>query len=347
MCHVGARQRERTLLVASRETVAQVSEVWNSLEATERWNLSQPVPTRLEELGLEFRAPGCPQVAVLDHLGRPAHAVAHELRIELRGRYGLDVTVEPDHEYRAASPSPLVASASALTPVWNQALTSAHPAGHSSSGAGKKVAVLDTGLDMGTNELVAFWQRLSPVRVQPADHNGHGTAVGKLILHFAPSADLYGVQVLGPDALGSAVDVLNGLIYALMSHEEFDVVHASLTSQPSSRCASLLGETVAFVRRQAQHSSSHPTRTIVAAAGNNVSALGYPALLPEAHVVGADDWYGMRANYSPPLTGVQNAHQELGGDASVPLGFMSGAGRRAVPLWGTSFAAAIRTGRML
>lgn len=113
-------------------------------------------------------------------------------------------------------------------------------------GAGVKVAVIDTGLDLGHP---AFAGRLAPAAqwYDFVDHDavpqevahgaadggyGHGTAVAGIVLQIAPNATLLPLRVLGPDGSGDTTDVAAAIDWAVA--QGADVVQLSLgTITPS------------------------------------------------------------------------------------------------------------------
>ena len=103
-------------------------------------------------------------------------------------------------------------------------------------GAGVKVAVIDTGIDLVHP---AFSGKLAPPHEwrdfvdddsYPQEvegwNYGHGTGVADLILQVAPNVTLLPIRALGPDGLGDTTDVLVAVDYAVQSGA--DIINLSL-----------------------------------------------------------------------------------------------------------------------
>ena len=150
------------------------------------------------------------------------------------------------------------------------------------TGAGVKIAVLDTGIDHEHPDLeynYAGGYDYVNSDTDPMDDNGHGTHVAGTIaavdndfgvIGVAPGASLYGVKVLGSDGKGSGSNIIAGINWAI--DNEMDIISMSLGSSTGS--SSLLNACNAAVNAGI---------VLVAAAGNSgtISGTGdtveYPA----------------------------------------------------------------------
>jgi subtilisin len=177
------------------------------------------------------------------------------------------------------------------------------------TGAGIRVAVLDTGFEINHLDFVGRTVVASTfVGGEPVDVHGHGThcagtAVGPRTLAVgegygvAPQAELYSAKVLRDNGSGTDGAILSGIAWAL-SHQ-CAVVSMSLGAAVSPGAAySRVYERVA-VRALAQGS------LIIAAAGNDsrraenvVAPVAHPANCPSIMAVGAVDDHGDVAAFS-------------------------------------------------
>lgn len=166
-----------------------------------------------------------------------------------------------------------------------------------SRGAGVKVVVIDTGLDMTHPDLAGNikggWNAITKSNDFNDDH-GHGThcggniaaldnAVG--IVGVAPKADLYGVKVLDANGSGTFDDVIAGMQWAVDNHME--VASMSLGADQGNQA---LADMVAAMKKGGV--------TLVAAAGNSGGAVGFPGGYPEAIAVAASDSNDALADFS-------------------------------------------------
>lgn len=122
-----------------------------------------------------------------------------------------------------------------LPKYWTDAWFNA-PAVHAiSTGAGVKVAVLDTGVELGHSQLVRQLLRTpggvvvgsdfvapdnTPAEEKisqkvPGDAYGHGTHVAGVIARHAPSAKIMPIRVLDPNGLGTLWTVARGIDFAV------------------------------------------------------------------------------------------------------------------------------------
>jgi subtilisin family serine protease len=173
-----------------------------------------------------------------------------------------------------------------------------------STGAGVRVAVVDSGVDAGHRRVgtvagyVAF--EVDPdakdaVRLVEGPHEdlvGHGTACAAIIRSLAPDVSLHSVRVLGANARGNGARLLAGIRWAVEAG--MDVVNLSL----SSRSEAWLGP----LREAADEASSRGC--VLVCAANNVPGPTYPAefasVISVAARPGGDPWE-IAANPHPPV----------------------------------------------
>lgn len=157
------------------------------------------------------------------------------------------------------------------------------------TGAGVKVAVLDTGIDLShpdlSPNLAAGVNVLNPRR-PASDDNGHGTHVAGIIaaalnglgvMGTAPRARLYPVKVLDRHGAGLLSDIIKGLEWCVQ--QGIQVANLSLGSPEGN---------ATFAEAVARAAAAGVV--VVAAAGNagpGPDTLGYPARYPQTIAVGA------------------------------------------------------------
>ncbi|MEO2267540.1 S8 family serine peptidase [Pseudoalteromonas sp. YIC-656] len=171
------------------------------------------------------------------------------------------------------------------------------------TGAGVKVAVLDTGYDLEHSDLQGrvvasrdFTYSMNAVD----DTNGHGTHTASTIagtgaesngkwVGVAPDADLVIGKVLSNNGGGSMYGILNGMQWAVMS-ENADIVNMSLGGSATS-CDGPLVDMVEALSDRA---------LFVISAGNSFTreTVGSPGCAPSALTVGAIDRDGNTASFS-------------------------------------------------
>jgi subtilisin family serine protease len=166
-----------------------------------------------------------------------------------------------------------------------------------SRGAGVVVAVVDTGVAPAPDlegRLLAGWNVLEG-SADAVDDNGHGTHVSGTIAEnadnglaevgLAPEVSILPVKVLDASGSGTDSDVAAGIVWA--SDHAARVVNLSLGGPTSSR---LLSDAV-------RYATAHGA-LVVAAAGNESGAVGYPARIATVLGVGAVDSSLARAAFS-------------------------------------------------
>ena len=178
------------------------------------------------------------------------------------------------------------------------------------SGAGVKVAVLDTGIDAGHPDLAGQVTGSANFTNDPAttDDNGHGTHVASLVAGtgaaaggarrgVAYGAKLLAGKVLNGDGQGQVSWVIDGMQWAVA--QGADVVNLSLGGQPTS--PSVDDPVVAALDSLTASSGT----LFVVAAGNTGGPVQSPGVAPSALTVGAVDQFDLTAQFSSrgPTTG--------------------------------------------
>jgi Subtilase family len=147
-------------------------------------------------------------------------------------------------------------------------------------GAGIKVAVIDTGLDLShpalANNLApsSEWRDYvdndtvpnddSGINVSSAKAYGHGTAVSGIILQIAPKVTILPLRVLSPTGKGNLDNVVKAIDYAISNGVQ--IINLSLGSIKSSLS---LSQEIAYAKTKGVY--------VIAAAGNNGKDADYPA----------------------------------------------------------------------
>ena len=180
---------------------------------------------------------------------------------------------------------------------WGVKRVEAPAAWATTRGAGVKVVVIDTGLDMKHPDLAANikggWNAITKTNDFTDDH-GHGTHCGGNIaaldndigiVGVAPKADLYGVKVLDAQGSGTFDDVIAGMQWAVDNHME--VASMSLGADQGNQA---LADMVAAMAKAGV--------TLIAAAGNSSGPVGFPGAYPGAIAVAAGDANDMLADFS-------------------------------------------------
>jgi subtilisin len=174
----------------------------------------------------------------------------------------------------------------------------------SSTGAGVKVAVVDSGIDgdhplvRGVAGAVALYydaEAEGEVRVEEGPHEdlfGHGTACAGIIRKAAPDAELYSVRVLGARLSGKGIVFAAGLRWCLS--KGMKVANLSLSS----------GKRDYFGLFHEIADEAYFRNMMLVSAVNNVPAPSYPSLYSSVFSVAAherNDPFGLDYNPSPPV----------------------------------------------
>jgi thermitase len=154
-------------------------------------------------------------------------------------------------------------------------------------GAGIKVAIIDTGVDLEHPGLkgvagnktqpthlapVTDWKDFVDNDALPQEVNGdtatgfgHGTGVAGIVLQIAPNAQIMPIRVLGPDGSGDVTNVVKGIEWAV--NHGAKVINLSLGSS----------EPVDAVRKMITWADSKGVFVVAAAGNTNDTNVTYPA----------------------------------------------------------------------
>lgn len=204
---------------------------------------------------------------------------------------------------------------------WGVARTGAPSAWASNkTGAGVKVAILDTGIDYSHRDLSGVYAGGTTFvsgTSAPMDDNGHGSHVsgsvaaaynGVGIVGVAPGVRLYSVKVLNSAGSGYVSDIIRGIDWSI--NNSMQVV--SMSFGTSSYIASL-DEAI-----QRAYASGI---VLVAAAGNSGTGsdtVGYPAKFSQVIAVAATDESNNRASFSSTGPAVSLAAPGVSINSTVP-----------------------------
>ncbi|MBI2906726.1 MAG: S8 family peptidase [Chloroflexi bacterium] len=213
-------------------------------------------------------------------------------------RHGSVRRVEDDVEAQALGK--LLASQPAEQLPWGVNRIDAELAWATNTGAGIKVAVVDTGIDLSHPDLAANIKggvnTINPSR-SAKDDNGHGSHVAGTIaavdnsigvVGVAPKASLYAVKVLGSSGSGWVSDIIEGIQWSVQNGMQ--VVNMSLGTS---------SDVVAF--HDALTAAYNAGILLVAAAGNSGPGdftVNYPAKYAEVIAVSATTSSDAIASYS-------------------------------------------------
>ncbi len=205
-----------------------------------------------------------------------------------------------DEQLPAWSLSAADGARSSLPSGWPEQMTREWAWG-GSSGAGVRVCVLDSGIELD-HPLVGTVERSVTVTKDgdeitiaddvSGDLCGHGTACAGIIRGLAPECELTSVRVLGAGYTGSGVVLLAGLRWAV--EQGFDVVNMSLSTTKRHYVDELheLADRAYF------------RRTMLVASAHNMPVESFPWRFASVVSVGShesDDPYAYYYNPSPPV----------------------------------------------
>lgn len=153
---------------------------------------------------------------------------------------------------------------------------------NTSYGSGVKVGILDTGSTLPDARNVFL---IDPPE-DPAEWNGHGTAVADLIRQIAPSSDLYSWRIANDEGQSNSFLLAQGVLAAVDSG--VDIINISMGSYGNSA-----------ILRGAIETAQQAGIVIFASAGNEgYDQVAYPAGYPGVVSVGAVDANGQHLNFS-------------------------------------------------
>jgi subtilisin family serine protease len=170
------------------------------------------------------------------------------------------------------------------------------------TGAGIRVCVLDSGVELGhsmvgeVQQSVAISMEGDEVIVEQNDTEGdlcgHGTACAGVIRSLAPDCELVSVRVLGAGFTGSGSVLLEGLRWAI--GQGYHVINMSL-STTKQKFAGLLHELA---------DSAYFRRSILVASAHNMPVESYPWRFSSVISVGSheqEDPFAYYYNPTPPV----------------------------------------------
>ncbi|MGH9220347.1 MAG: S8 family serine peptidase [Vicinamibacterales bacterium] len=187
-------------------------------------------------------------------------------------------------------------------------------------GAGARVAVLDTGIDCGHEDLAGgcvYGANFASFTL-PFDDHGHGTHVAGIIgarangvgvIGVAPEATVYAVKVLAGNGSGAWSWVAAGIDWAVAN--DMDVINMSLSGTSGSIA---LAEAVAAAQAAGV--------LVVSAAGNSgcCNTVGFPARYAGSMAIGAVDVNDVVASFSSTGPEVDVTAPGVAVRAPVPTG---------------------------
>lgn len=221
------------------------------------------------------------------------------------------IVVEPERVVRAIGPAaPLVEPGVVQETLLTWGLQAIGADLSPATGAGMRVAVLDTGLDLRHPDLTGrtVVGRSFVAGAQVQDGHGHGThctgtACGPRFPEVAPGygvayeSEIHVGKVLGDDGAGTDGAVLQGISWAVGNR--CWVISLSLGSPTE------VGERCSRVFEQAAQRAMQRGAIIIAAAGNeserrrgHIAPVGHPANCPSVLAVGAVDVQGRIADFA-------------------------------------------------
>ena len=187
-------------------------------------------------------------------------------------------------------------------------------------GAGARVAVLDTGIDCGHEDLAGgcVYGANFASFTQPFDDHGHGTHVAGIIgarangvgvIGVAPESTVYAVKVLAGNGSGAWSWVAAGIDWAVAN--DMDVINMSLSGTSGSIA---LADAVAAAQAAGV--------LVVSAAGNSgcCNTVGFPARYAGSMAIGAVDVNDVVASFSSTGPEVDVTAPGVAVRAPVPTG---------------------------
>ncbi len=172
-----------------------------------------------------------------------------------------------------------------------------------STGAGVKVAVIDSGIDNDHPAIaervkgyISFFEdREGQMHTSEEPHKdafGHGTACADIILRLAPDCDLYSIKVLGPTLSGKGGAFAAGLRWAI--EHDMQVINLSLGST-KKEYSGLFYELA---------DAAYFKNIMLVTAANNMPTTSYPSLYAAVASVACyegQDPYEFYYNPAPPV----------------------------------------------
>ncbi|MGD7653089.1 MAG: S8 family peptidase [Verrucomicrobiales bacterium] len=161
-------------------------------------------------------------------------------------------------------------------------------------GAGVRIAILDTGV-VPHSALPPLADEINLVDppADPADTNGHGTAVASIIASnnpfapgIAPAAELISIRISGDKGVTDSFALAAGIVAAVDAGA--DIVNLSLGSYENS----------SLIRDAAALAVENDTLIVAAAGNDGLGDAAYPAAYPGVVSVGAIDARGQHLNFS-------------------------------------------------
>ena len=170
------------------------------------------------------------------------------------------------------------------------------------TGAGIRVAVIDSGIDASHEAIGGRVSRFVQVREEPeglvcetephGDSCGHGTACASIIRALAPDCELYSVKVLGPGGSGRAAVFAAGLRWAIENGAHVCNLSLGTTKRDHYAVFHELAD-LAYFRNVA-----------LVAAANNMPQPSFPSVYASVISVAShdiDDPHLFYANPNPPV----------------------------------------------
>jgi minor extracellular protease Epr len=168
------------------------------------------------------------------------------------------------------------------------------------TGAGVKVGIIDTGIALHDDLVIAGGANFVDSAIGYYDDNGHGTHVagtvaaldnGIGVIGVAPDVALYAIKVLDSSGSGYLSDIIEGIDFAIS--EQLDIINMSLGTSTDSPAL-----------HTAVDAAYNAGILVVASAGNSgkrvtsMDNVGYPAKYESAIAVAATDINNNRASFS-------------------------------------------------